>query len=1161
MEDMLTRGAPTNILTLKKHVHLIPAQFLPITLCVDSDWDGKIKEAAEATKKKAITLPEVGLDDLAYCAFSSGTTGKSKAIYCPHRGAVNSYFHRRTHFPFIENDRVAVNIFLTWECIRPLLGGAETVIIPDSVIHDPPQLLAFFAKERITRILVTPSLLQAVLDIEDPEIESKMKTLRLMWLCGEVVSTELQRQFIERVPHCALWNLYSVSECHDVAMIDLSSNITDGEYAIAGQIMDNTEVFVMDEMQNVLPMGAVGELYVGGTTLARGYGNPELTKSRFLPHPQLGDEEFEQWPDMRIYKTGDIARLLPGGKVEIRGRMNSMVKLRGYSIELGAVEAALSEHPKIASARAFVSDDEDLNKRKLHAYIVFNGTSREVTNSGAEIKNFLKDRLMHYMIPNTLVRMEALPIDSASGKLDARSLPRPEDVSDRILRDHPYREPKNEMELQLGSTFRVILELPPSYMVGLDDDFLSIGGNSFSIARLYASLEEMGYGDIVDIDTIYEHPTVAKLSEYILARKDKVIKDSSVDFSTEAESLYPLDLQPLADSPLPTSFSTILLTGATGYLGGYLLSSLLEKYPSATIICPVRAESIPTAARRIRDNLSSQLLWQEVYTSRVVPVIADLEKPMIGMTKEKWDSLSTEVDAIYHCGAAVNFTRSYKALKAANVDSTLSLLKFAVTGKNKAFLFISTIGVFWPSNPASNTVEVGSELPSPDGLHNSMGYEQSKFVAEQIVRFARTKGLPVVVARPGNLTGHTRTGKYNAKHDLVRLLKAFIKMKSFPDWNRTIDLTPVNLAAEAIVGLPLDSSDSKWIHNVIHPGDISMKALVSILRGPLCGFRLQRKGYHEWLVDLNSEDASNPAAALYPTLRTDSYRDYPHAKIQDSVWSLSDVPEPTDIALRLLVQLVRDGSIPAPPMNTLFGKAYVLTGASSGIGSAIAEMLAQRGALVAIGARRLDRLEALKDSLVGTLSEQLMCQKTDVTVRSDVESLVESAKAQWEGYIDGIILNAGVMPCDLMENCNVDSWIHTIDVNVKGVLHGIGASLKGMLARGRGDIVVMSSDAGRHVYDALAVYSGSKFALEAICQGLRAETYGKGIRVCSVQPGDVATELLNHTTDKVALERVAGGMAKKILDPADVARAVVYALSEPAHVGINEVMIEPSGVC
>ena len=235
----------------------------------------------------------------------------------------------------------------------------------------------------------------------------------------------------------------------------------------------------------------------------------------------------------------------------------------------------------------------------------------------------------------------------------------------------------------------------------------------------------------------------------------------------------------------------------------------------------------------------------------------------------------------------------------------------------------------------------------------------------------------------------------------------------------------------------------------------------------------------------------------------------------------------------------------------------LVTGASSGVGAAVARALAHEGAHVALAARRQDALLQVQDGLDSAGDEaRSLVVPTDVTDLRQVKSLIARTEEEL-GSVDVLVNCAGVMYYTLMRNLREDEWDRTVEVNCKGALNCIGAVLPGMLAQGRGHIVTISSDAGRKVFPGLSVYSASKFFVEALSQGLRLETAGTGIKVTTIQPGNVATDLASLSTDAEALELYGGPSGARVLDSEDVAASVVHALKQPDHVAVNEILVEP----
>ena len=244
-------------------------------------------------------------------------------------------------------------------------------------------------------------------------------------------------------------------------------------------------------------------------------------------------------------------------------------------------------------------------------------------------------------------------------------------------------------------------------------------------------------------------------------------------------------------------------------------------------------------------------------------------------------------------------------------------------------------------------------------------------------------------------------------------------------------------------------------------------------------------------------------------------------------------------------------------MSVLSNKVIVVTGASSGIGRATALALAQRGARVALAARRVDRLDQLAGEIHAAGGKAIAVQ-CDVTNREQVEGMVATTRETF-GPIDVLINNAGIMPLSFMDACKVEEWTRTVDVNINGVLFGVGAVLEEMIARRSGHIINVSSVAGRKVFPGGAVYCATKFAVHALSDGLRQELAPVGVRVTTIAPGLVTTELQDSITDERVKERFKSLPEEfEPLTSEDIAQSILYALEAPEHVCVNEVLIRPT---
>jgi len=475
-------------------------------ITLDEDWQLRLSARELPVFEDQATRP--GPDSLAYCVMSSGTTGAPKGIICPHQGAVNSYWWRYQHLPYGEQEREAANIFFVWEVLRPMLQGWPAYVIPDEVISDPRPLIAYLALHRITRVLLTPSLLEQVLNAEGMDLVRRLPDLRIIILNGEVVTMALRDRVANLLPNVRLINDYSISECHDVCTTDLAEidRTYSRRYAPAGRPMSNVSVYVLDNALKPVPQGAVGEIYVAGPTLARGYlDQPEMTAERFLPDPIAPDGG-------RMFRTGDVGRMLPDGQFEITGRSQFMIKLRGYSVVPSAVEAAILSHLEIGAAAVLPVDDVRTGQpESLVAYVVGRGREPEPELLGS-LRAYLKTRLPHYAIPSHFIPMAKLPLSESSGKLDRRRLP---DVRQALAKQRVERStatsPDADLMPRVHKLWARVLGTAPE--TG-DDNFFDLGGHSLLAIQLVLAAEEE-FGVRIDVVEMFDNPTVAAFCTHI----------------------------------------------------------------------------------------------------------------------------------------------------------------------------------------------------------------------------------------------------------------------------------------------------------------------------------------------------------------------------------------------------------------------------------------------------------------------------------------------------------------------------------------------------------------------------------------------------------------------------------------------------------------------
>ncbi len=877
------------LLTQQRLLESIPAHTSRL-LCLDADWATIEAERADAPSRSATSL------DVAYLIYTSGSTGRPKGVMIEHRNFVAFSTWARSAFDASDLAGMLASTSIcfdlsTFEIFVPLCWGG-TVVLAQNVLELPSLPAAGLVK----LINTVPSAMAALLDAGG--IPRTVRTVNLAGeaLMGPLVERIYQLGHIEQV-----FNLYGPSETTTYSTYGC---VEAGSAPTIGRPIANTQVFVLGQGMQPVPIGVPGELYIGGAGVARGYLNrPELTDERFLPSP-LSDEA-----GARLYKTGDLARFRPDGELEYLGRLDHQVKIRGFRIELGEIESALSQHPGVRDAVVSVREDIPGDKR-LIAYVVPNVAMALETG---ELRSHLKRKLPEHMIPSAFVMLASMPL-TPNGKVDRKSLPAPDGAQSRANEERV--PPRDSDEATLAAIWCEALEVE---RVGVHDSFFELGGHSLLLYRVLSRIRAAFRVDI-PVHVVFHAPTIAELSHAIRSAKaGAAIVTRAPDL--DADAVLDRGITPLGGSKRDRGEPrVILLTGATGFLGAFLLDELCRR-TQATVYCLVRGADEPSCMRRIVANLEAYGLWEESLSSRIIAIPGDIEKPLLGIGELRFQRLAEEVDAIYHNGASVNFVYPYEMLKAANVLGTQEILRLATRAGVTPLHYISTVSVL----PAGAESPIGEDDPLGSSSSILGGYAQSKWVAEKLVRAAQARGLPVCIYRPGRITGHSRTGAWNTDDLTCRMIKGCIQMGIAPALTSPMDLTPVDYASRAIVTLSRKTESIGRTYHIVSPHLVTATWVWS----QLCalGYSLKVRPYEAWL-DVLSAEASAPAAnalasllpviqALPPEDRTAAGPRLVRCDCQRVLSALADmdvVCPPPDAALLsvYVAALVRRGFIDPP---------------------------------------------------------------------------------------------------------------------------------------------------------------------------------------------------------------------------------------------------------
>ncbi|HET6364287.1 MAG TPA: amino acid adenylation domain-containing protein [Nitrospirota bacterium] len=483
----------TVLLTQRRMVPAIPTGTLK-ALCLDADWETVAVENDQNVPAWSTA------ETLAYVMYTSGSTGTPKGVEVIHRGVVRlvvqtNYARLGGKETFLQLAPISFDAS-TFELWAALLNGA-TCIVYNPDVPRTDKLADLIRRHSVSTLWLTASLFNAVID-EDPQV---LRGISQLLIGGEQLSVAHVRRAQENLNGTQIINGYGPTEnttftcCYPIP----HGLALDTKTVPIGRPIANTEAYILDKHLQLVPVGVPGELYTGGDGLARGYLNrPDLTREKFIPHP------FSTEPGARLYKTGDLVRYLCDGNIEFLGRIDNQVKVRGFRIELGEIESVLGRHEAVREVVVMAREDVPGDKR-LVAYIIPEG---ERTPSVSVLRQYLKEKLPEYMVPNSFVMLEKFPL-TPNGKADRRALPPPEHTRPEL--EETYVAPRTPVEQSLAEIWTNVLGVE---RVGVNDNFFELGGNSLLAVKLFVRIHKWA-GIDMPLATLFKSPTIRALAKLL----------------------------------------------------------------------------------------------------------------------------------------------------------------------------------------------------------------------------------------------------------------------------------------------------------------------------------------------------------------------------------------------------------------------------------------------------------------------------------------------------------------------------------------------------------------------------------------------------------------------------------------------------------------------
>ncbi len=775
----------------------------------------------------------IAITNLAYVIYTSGTTGNPKGVMLEHRNVINTIWAIKNIYNSNEVTKIAAFCNYTFdvsvsEFLVSLFHGHELHLLSNEVRQDV-ELIGKYINSRSINYIYLPPVLLSYLPHAD------YSSLKGIIYAGEPCDSSVASYWCDKV---RLYNYYGPTEA---AIYATGLQVKKDKAHLIGKPLNNVKAYVLNKHLQILPIGALGQLYLSGDGLARGYLNqPDLTQAKFIKLPFCSLKASTPQIYEKLYATGDLVRQFSDGDIEFIERIDSQVKIRGYRIELDEIANKISCYPQIKQAIVLIKNTSELKDNittnSCNQYVVGYYVSEHRLDE-VDIINYLSTQLLSYMIPSLLVHIDKLPI-TLQGKLNYKELPVP-DFSPNcdLVASH------NDLELTICKIYAEILKLPLE-KIGVNHDFFKLGGNSILAIRLVTKLQN--YFKIT-VNDVFKLRTPSKLAKDVILIKDSLryklenIKELYRQLANNnlAEEIkankYQLDymqqLKKLQFTPRIKAIKNILLTGATGYLGCNILYQLLST-TQYKIYLLVRANSNVHAYSRLSNTFKFYFdLDLDIYRERVVVMSSDLINNNLNLDIETYQHLVQNVDSIIHAAASIKHYGNYETFYQSNIQSTINLLELAKLTKVKDFHYISTISVFMDGYVAGEKYYIFNEDSNNEILQNKTNfYVQTKYTGELVTIEYRQYGVNGNIYRVGNLCINSlnyKTPQNIEENSFFIRIKTILNLGIMPKELSLVEISPVDWTALAIIKLFNQAELTNQTYHVFNPNTCNLLKLLA----------------------------------------------------------------------------------------------------------------------------------------------------------------------------------------------------------------------------------------------------------------------------------------------------------------------------------------------
>ena len=775
------------IITTADKLDTVPeGKAIDVEELINDDNDGKV-------------TTDITPDALAYLIYTSGSTGRPKGVMLHHRGICNYlYGHPANVFAngvMTDAKRMLSVTTISFDAALQDIGtaffnGKTLIVATEEQANNPLDLARLINEEHINMVSGTPSRWMTWLTSED--FCDAISRISIVRAGGEKFSDQLLSQ-LRNVTKARIFNCYGPTE---TTVASNNKELTHADIVTVGKPQLNVKEFIVDQDGNELPVGVVGELYIGGRGVAHGYNNlDEMTRERFV-----------DYHGERIYKSGDYAKWLPDGDVVILGRTDHQIKLRGLRIELGEIENVMLKVEGLKKVVILIRKIND--KEHLCAYYT---ADREIAPDA--LKAEISKSLTQYMVPTAYLQLKEMPM-TPNGKTDVKALPEPE-----LAISSAYVEPVNDTERTFCDIFAGILQMDK---VGATDNFFELGGTSLVVTRVIIEADKAGmhvaYGDV------FANPTPRKLARLITGDTDDEGDNEITAFDyTAINNLLQRNTLDNYRKGERQQLGNVLITGATGYLGIHILRELIDS-DADNIYCLVRGKSLEAAESRLRTLLFYYFsdAFKDLFGTRLHVILGDV-------TSDFGEGL--QVDTIFNCAAIVKHFSEGTEIEDVNIGGAQRCVDYCLkTGAKLVHVSTASTRGLW-AGEIKDDIFTEQRLYMGQFLGNK--YIYSKFIAERLILNAvALHGLSAKIMRVGNLAARSTDGEFQANfatNSFMGRIKVYNMLGCCPHTmrNKQVEFSPINEVAHAIVLL---SSTPKEC-TVFHPYNIHGQFLGDVLMG------------------------------------------------------------------------------------------------------------------------------------------------------------------------------------------------------------------------------------------------------------------------------------------------------------------------------------------